>query len=56
MIEIIRQEASLHNSLSVAQMCAVLRIARADYYRQPWLDSEGEADLQLRDSMMAHCA
>ncbi|MCA1607399.1 MAG: IS3 family transposase, partial [Acidobacteria bacterium] len=38
-----------HDLLSVTQMCATLEIARADYYRHRFPQSEVEADLELRD-------
>ncbi len=49
MIEIIHQEVASHDLLSVTQMCATLEIARADYYRHRFPQSEVEADLELRD-------
>jgi len=49
MIEIIRQEVASHDLLSVTQMCAALDVARADYYRLKHLDTEVDADLELRD-------
>ncbi len=49
MIEIIHQEVASHDLLSVTQMCATLEIARADYYRHRFPQSEVEADLERRD-------
>ncbi len=49
MIEIIRQEVASHDLLSVTQMCAAVNIARADYYRHQFSQSEVDTDLELRD-------
>ena len=51
MIEIVHQEVSLHSPLSVSQMCLAVGVARADYYRKPHLQSEVDADLELRDQI-----
>jgi len=51
MIEIVHQEVSLHSPLSVSQMCLAVGGARADYYRKPHLQSEVDADLELRDQI-----
>ena len=51
MIEIIHQEVASHDPLSVTQMCAALDVARADYYRHHFPQSEVDADLELRDSI-----
>ena len=53
MIEIIHQEVASHDLLSVTQMCATLEIARADYYRHRFPQSEVEADLELRDLIVS---
>lgn len=51
MIEIVHQEVLLHSPLSVSQMCAVVEVARADYYRHLHLQSEVADDLELRDAI-----
>jgi putative transposase len=51
MIQIIHQEVASHDPLPVTQMCAALDVARADYYRHHFPQSEVDVDLELRDSI-----
>ncbi len=49
MIEIIDHEMASHDPLPVTRMCAAVGIARADYYRHQFSQSEVDRGLVLRD-------
>jgi putative transposase len=51
MIDLILDEVTNHPVLSVSHMCAVLDIARADYYRYHFSQSESDDELELRDQI-----